>query len=252
MNANQLLDYLSENRYTELPKSYEEPYLRTVKTDDGVAIHQIIANVFYSPSSGDFILGNNALSAGKEFPENLSGFHKVNDFALLYKAYVHFDRKGMLDESTRLDICLVLIRMFYNEYPGTPVSNNKKYKKDQDALLGIVVELQNFGDELLSPVIKHNILCFVYLLLSIIDKRRCCKICETASIMAGNVCEEEAEYGLHKKTSPMMLDPGLVNLFFNYSKINLPNCSGRWKLGPSHSIGFHDMKCGVGSSSPHL
>ena len=37
-----------------------------------------------------------------------------------------------------------------------------------------------------------------------------------------------------------------------YSNMSLPNCSGRWKLGPSHLMGFHDRKCGVGSSSPHL
>ena len=37
-----------------------------------------------------------------------------------------------------------------------------------------------------------------------------------------------------------------------HSNMSFPNCSGRWKLGSGHSMGLHDRKCGVGSSSPHL
>ena len=59
MNSNQLLNHLIEKGLTALSSSDKEPYLRSVRTESGIAIHQISVDVLYVPFCEDFILCDN-------------------------------------------------------------------------------------------------------------------------------------------------------------------------------------------------
>lgn len=212
MNVTQLLNFLSENSYTRFPKCYKEPYLRTVKTEEGIAIHQIFIDLFFSPLSGDFIWYDNQTANEIELLERDPQIIRVKDFSLMYKAYIYFKKKENLNEGTKLDFCLMLIRLFYKEYSAKTVSNYEKYNNDLNSFLNIVIELQRFNDEALSPVIKDIISRYVYTLVKPLDRRYRNKKYETSLIKVPNAFETEAEYRRYKKTNPLMI-PGFVNIF---------------------------------------
>lgn len=226
MNSNQLLNHLIEKGLTALSSSDKEPYLRSVRTESGIAIHQISVDVLYVPFCEDFILCDNISKNEIEVLEKIAGVLRVNDFALLYRAYMHFRKKKRLDESMRLDFCLELIRLFYKKYSGKMFSDYEECKKDMNNFLDIVLELQKFDDEMLSPMIKEQISMFVYSLVDIMNRNAQVNNYEDNELAVPVVCEMETEYYGNKKTNPLSF-PGFVNLNVDYSKISLPNCSGR-------------------------
>lgn len=224
MNSIQLLDFLSENGYHHFPESYREPFLRTVKSENGVVIHEIAVNVFLS-SDGEFIMAD-APSPG-DMGQVGNIFGTVNDFLLLHKAYMQFKRQGVLDESMRLDFCLVLIRLFFNEYATVAIKCDEKFCREFNLLFDIVIELHKFNDEILSPVIKDRISQLVYSVAKPVYGKLRKKGYDDGLGGIPDLCEPGVEYRRCKKTNPLVSMPGFVNLFSDYSKINLPNCSGR-------------------------
>lgn len=227
MNLTQLLNFLSENGYSRFPKSYREPYLRSVKSDNGVVIHQILVDVFYSPDDDKFFWKGTLPSVGGGEPGEVHNVYKVKDFALLYKAYSRFKSEGLLDDNSRLDFCLMLIRLFYNEYSGGPVTDYGKLKKDDRSLQEVVADLYGFKDELLSPVVKEMISSTVSSLVNSVYSECCQKVYDLCFMKTEDLHEPEMEYCRCKKTNPLVSLPGFVNMFSDYSNISLPNCSGR-------------------------
>lgn len=226
MNSNQLLNHLIEKGDTALSSSDKEPYLRSIRTESGIAIHQISVDVLYVPFSEDFILSGNIPQKEIEALEKIAGVIRVNDFALLYRAYMHFKKEKGLDESMRLDFCLELIRLFYKKYSGKILASYEECKKDMNNFIDIVLELQRFDDEMLSPMIKERISMFVYSLVDIMNRNTQVNNYEDNDLAVPVVCEMEEGYCRNKKTNPLLY-PGFVNLNIDYSKISLPNCSGR-------------------------
>lgn len=224
MNSIQLLDFLSDNGYHHFPESYREPLLRTVKSENGVVIHEIAVNVLFSSDRG-FILAD-ASSSGDTSSEG-NRFRKVNDFALLHKAYTQFKALGVLDESLRLDFCLKLIHLFYKEFSAVTLPGDDKFLKNLNSLFDIVIELHKFNDEMLSPVIKDRISHLVYSVAKPVYRKLCKKGYDEGFTGIPALCEPGVEYRRCKKTNPLISMPGFVNLFSDYSNINLPNCSGR-------------------------
>ena len=227
MNLTQLLNFLSENGYRRFPKSYREPYLRSVKSDNGVVIHQILVDVFYSPDDDRFLWKDGASSECDGGLHDVREVFKVEDFALLYKAYSRFKGEGLLDECSRLDLCLILIRLFYKEYSGVPVGDYVKYSKDQHSVREIVAELHKFNDEMLSPVIKERISRLVASLVDSVDGDCGKTVYDVCFMETEYLHEPETEYRRYEKTNPLVSLPGFVNMFSDYSNISLPNCSGR-------------------------
>ena len=105
-------------------------------------------------------------------------------------------------------------------------SDYEECKKDMNNFLDIVLELQKFDDEMLSPMIKEQISMFVYSLVDIMNRNAQVNNYEDNELAVPVVCEMETEYYGNKKTNPLSF-PGFVNLNVDYSKISLPNCSGR-------------------------
>ncbi len=228
MNSNQLLNHLIRKENIALPLSLsdKEPYLRSVKTENGIAIHQISVDVLYVPFSEDFILNDNIPQGEIDALKRIAEVFHVNDFTLLYKAYILFKKEERLDDSMRLDFCLELVRLFYKKYSGDFLPDYDEYKKDINIFFDIVIELQKFDDELLSPIIKERISMFVYSLVDIMNRNTQTNNYEDDGWAAPVVCEMETEYYRNKETNPLLL-PGFVNFNVDYSKISLPNCSGR-------------------------
>ena len=111
-------------------------------------------------------------------------------------------------------------------YSSVTVSDLEKYNTDLQAFIDVVIELHKFNDEMLSPVIKDLISSYVYILVGTVDRRSRKRHGETACIKIPDIYEAETEYVRYKKTNPLILVPGFVNFYDDYSKISFPNCSG--------------------------